>query len=82
MSFNCKNHMWTEISNSCRFRSHNYYNATSLKVQAGKKQACSQALRFGWQNLLLWGQGFCFYYGICLKQTFLGTQKFRDTATE
>jgi len=23
MSFNCKNDMWTEITNPCRFRSHN-----------------------------------------------------------
>jgi len=32
MSFNCKHDMWSKISSPCRFRSHNCYNATSLKV--------------------------------------------------
>jgi len=37
MSFNCENCMWTEITNPCRFRSHNCWNATSLKVWTGIK---------------------------------------------
>ena len=50
MSTKCKNDMWTEITTICRLRRQ---NATSLKVEAGTKQACSQVLRFGRQNKLL-----------------------------
>jgi len=32
MAFNCKNDMWAEITNPCRFRSQNYQNVTNLKV--------------------------------------------------
>ena len=32
MPFNCKNDMCTEVTNPCRFRSHNCYNATCSKV--------------------------------------------------
>jgi len=32
MPINCKNGMWTEITNICRLRSQNCQNATSLKV--------------------------------------------------
>jgi len=32
MPFNCKNDMCTEVTNPCRFRSHNCYNPTCSKV--------------------------------------------------
>jgi len=32
MSTNCKNDMWTEITNICRLGSQNCQNGTSLKV--------------------------------------------------
>ena len=56
MPTNCKDDMWTEITNICSLRSQ---NATSLKVQAGIKQACRQVLRFKGQNNLLGGK-ICF----------------------
>ena len=60
MSTNCKNDLWTEITNICRLSSQNCWNATSLKEQGGIKQACRQVLRFKGQNNLLGGNDFCF----------------------